>query len=272
MSNPSMVGRVKIGRTSKDPKANRLRELSADTAAAEPFHLEYYCYVEDYERLETLVHSELAHVRPNKNREFFVITPVEAMRIIQKVAPNCGGIKFDEQSFSQNLISGIDSSTSDDYHEISESHEISDLIEAYPKARKVMEYSDLASKLYRELENFPDTVKEEFLIFLENQPNIRDEELSKIFNDVFLKVYKKPFADEHTNNLYALCLEHSQQMAEEFVYVAKLRGNAISSDDLFQKLSKKYGWLKANIEQRNIREFGKSKFEKFMYNLGTKLR
>ena len=239
-----MVGRIKIGRTSKDPKANRLRELSADTAAAEPFHLEYYCYVEEYERLETLVHAELAHVRPNKNREFFIITPPEAMLIIQGLASNCGGIKFEESNFSEHFELEKSVAISAEKHGEDENNiennNTPNLMELYPKAHKVLEYSDTAKELFSELRNLSDSVKEQFLDLLETQPKIPDNTLRAVFEKKFSKVYKHPFEDEYDNHLYGLCLQHSKEMAEEFCEVKEIRGGAIKTTELFEKLSSKY--------------------------------
>ena len=244
MSNPSMVGRIKIGQTSKDPKANRLRELSADTAAAEPFHLEYYCYVEEYEKLEALVHAELAHARPNKNREFFIIPTFDAMLIIQKLAPKCGGIKFEEASFSERIDEEPFISSKCEHEVVDENnfenHINQNLMELYPKAHKVIEYSDVAKKLYNELQNLSEPVKEEFLNLIETQPSISDDALQDAFERNFSKVYKHPFSLRYDNYLYGLCLQHSREMAEEFFEVKEIRGDAINTSDLFEKLSAKY--------------------------------
>ena len=59
LSNPSFDGRIKIGKSSKDPSQGRVDELSSETSAPEPFKLEYYCFVDQYHKLEKLVHSEL---------------------------------------------------------------------------------------------------------------------------------------------------------------------------------------------------------------------
>ena len=57
MSNPGFDGRVKIGKSSKDPTADRVGELNNTSSVPEPFKVEYYCYVEKFDQLETKVHS-----------------------------------------------------------------------------------------------------------------------------------------------------------------------------------------------------------------------
>ena len=51
MSNPAFDGRVKIGKSIKDPTADRVSELNNTTAVPEPFKVEYYCYVENFDEV-----------------------------------------------------------------------------------------------------------------------------------------------------------------------------------------------------------------------------
>lgn len=74
MSNPSYDGRIKIGKSSKDPSQGRIEELSSSTSAPEKFSLEYYCFVDEYDKLERLVHNLLTEFRPNPHREFFKVS------------------------------------------------------------------------------------------------------------------------------------------------------------------------------------------------------
>ena len=99
MSNPGFDGRVKIGKSSKDPTADRVGELNNTSSVPEPFKVEYYCYVEKFDQLETKVHRLLDDRRPNKRREFFKIELWDAVDTIKEVAEELGGIKFEEFFF-----------------------------------------------------------------------------------------------------------------------------------------------------------------------------
>ena len=78
MSNPSFNDeRIKIGISVSDP-TQRKKELYS-TGVPEPFKVEYYALVEDYENIEKVVHQELIDKRPNKNREFFNCSIEEAV-------------------------------------------------------------------------------------------------------------------------------------------------------------------------------------------------
>ncbi len=79
-SNASLEG-LKIGKTKSDP-AERARELST-TSVPSPFKVEYFAFVDDFDRLERDVHRRLDKYRKNKNREFFdcsVTTAMDAIR------------------------------------------------------------------------------------------------------------------------------------------------------------------------------------------------
>ena len=104
MSNPGFDGRVKIGKSIKDPTTDRVQELNSTTSVPEPFKVEYYCYVDDFDQLESTVHRLLQHARPNRNREFFSVDLVDAVRTIQETANELGGIKFEEFYFDPALL------------------------------------------------------------------------------------------------------------------------------------------------------------------------
>ena len=82
MSNPSFKDNtIKIGISSNDP-TQRKKELYS-TGVPEPFKIEYYALVEDYENIEKVVHQELTNKRPNKNREFFNCSIEDAVLCIK---------------------------------------------------------------------------------------------------------------------------------------------------------------------------------------------
>ena len=92
MSNPSFSdGRIKIGKSHSDPSSFRKKELYS-TGVPEPFVVEYYAFVEDYNNAEIEIHRTLSKVRPNKDREFFNISPPEAIIKIRELCE----IKYEE--------------------------------------------------------------------------------------------------------------------------------------------------------------------------------
>ena len=92
MSNPSFSdGRIKIGKSKSDPSAFRKEELYS-TGVPEPFEIEYFAFVEDYDRIEVLIHKKLDDYRPNKKREFFTCSIPSAILCIQQIS----SIKFEE--------------------------------------------------------------------------------------------------------------------------------------------------------------------------------
>lgn len=83
LSNPAYGNRLKIGKSAIDPEERRAAELY-NTSAPEPFVLEYYAFVDDFDRVEVLVHQELANYRPNAGREFFTVSVPDAIRAIRR--------------------------------------------------------------------------------------------------------------------------------------------------------------------------------------------
>jgi len=80
LSNPSMPGIVKIGRSIHGGK-KRAREIY-QTGVPTPFHLEWEMYVDDCIEMEALAHEVLDSHRVSGNREFFRVENYEA---IQKI-------------------------------------------------------------------------------------------------------------------------------------------------------------------------------------------
>ena len=69
LTNPSMPGLVKIGKTTRDvdQRANELYQ----TGVPEPFEVSHYVYSPDCNELEIMVHRALASSRVSTGREFF---------------------------------------------------------------------------------------------------------------------------------------------------------------------------------------------------------
>jgi hypothetical protein len=85
MSNKSFADkRIKIGISKSDPTQRKDKLYS--TGVPEPFVVEYYALVEEYELIERMVHKDLSKIRPNKQREFFNCTIEKAIVSIRNFA------------------------------------------------------------------------------------------------------------------------------------------------------------------------------------------
>jgi hypothetical protein len=88
MSNPSFTNNLlKIGMSSRDPSTFRAKELET-TGVPTPFDVEYVAFAKGYRSLEKKIHKALEQHRPNKNREFFDISLLDAVINIKSlIAP-----------------------------------------------------------------------------------------------------------------------------------------------------------------------------------------
>jgi hypothetical protein len=77
LSNPSMPGIVKIGRSIHGGRS-RARELNS-TGVPTPFDLEFEMFVDDCESVEVACHEVLEKYRVNDGREFFKCTVHKAI-------------------------------------------------------------------------------------------------------------------------------------------------------------------------------------------------
>jgi len=101
MSNPIFSdGRIKIGKSKSDPSSFRKDELYS-TGVPEPFQVEYFAFVENYDSVELQVHERLDDKRPNKEREFFTSTITEAINTIREIS----NIKYEEDLSDSSLLS-----------------------------------------------------------------------------------------------------------------------------------------------------------------------
>lgn len=83
LSNPSMPGQVKIGKTTRDP-GTRVAELSSATGVPTEFNLEYYEAFDDCHTAERLIHQQLteAGYRVSGRREFFRMSVEAAIEAV----------------------------------------------------------------------------------------------------------------------------------------------------------------------------------------------
>ena len=77
ISNPSMPGLVKVGMTSKQPE-ERMKSLYS-TSVPTPFEAEYFALCKDRKKNEDIAHKALKSWRVNSRREFFRLTPEDAV-------------------------------------------------------------------------------------------------------------------------------------------------------------------------------------------------
>jgi hypothetical protein len=82
LSNKAMPNLVKIGCSQKNPHL-RKAELES-TGVPAPFDLEYFAVVYDFQKSEKKLHRELNEFRYSGNREFFYMSPFDAVKHIQE--------------------------------------------------------------------------------------------------------------------------------------------------------------------------------------------
>lgn len=99
VSNPSMPGILKIGRTARDPQA-RLKEMNGRTETPTPFVIEAVVRSSNAAWTERAVHERLRARRVNDRREFFKVTPREALSEMRAVAREQRQAAFDRRAWS----------------------------------------------------------------------------------------------------------------------------------------------------------------------------
>lgn len=84
LTNPTMPGLVKIGRTTD--LESRLRDLSRNSGVPVPFECFYACEVANSTKVEKALHDAFGDHRINPRREFFRLNPDRAVAILELVA------------------------------------------------------------------------------------------------------------------------------------------------------------------------------------------
>jgi len=82
LTNSAMPGLVKIGMTQNDPE-ERARQLSQGTGTPASFAVYAVFPVVDAIKAERQVHGAFDDMRTNKKREFFNITPEDAVKLME---------------------------------------------------------------------------------------------------------------------------------------------------------------------------------------------
>lgn len=83
LSNPSMPGVVKVGR-SKIGGKHRAQQIYT-TGVPEPFRLEFEVMVDDASEVEALAHERLSFCRVNGSREFFRCEVMDAIWVVGEI-------------------------------------------------------------------------------------------------------------------------------------------------------------------------------------------
>lgn len=94
LQNPAMQGFVKIGVTTN--LEQRLSSLYT-TSVPLPFHVLHQRTVLDSYSIETEIFYQLAYCRCNNSREFFLIEPNDALKVIDKVCEQIEGAYIDDE-------------------------------------------------------------------------------------------------------------------------------------------------------------------------------
>lgn len=113
LSNASMPGLVKIGRTDRQPE-DRARELST-TGVPTPFKIEYSIFVSDSVEVEKQIHKVLSNhgYRHSPSREFFELASDKAIDLVKFVTadfenPENYAPDFSLSNSLRNLVYAID--------------------------------------------------------------------------------------------------------------------------------------------------------------------
>lgn len=85
LSNPSMPGIVKIGKTTQKGVKDRMRQLYS-TGVPVPFKCEYACTVKDCDDVEKRLHNGLQKYRLHEGREFFEIEAEDVIQLLGMAA------------------------------------------------------------------------------------------------------------------------------------------------------------------------------------------
>lgn len=88
LSNPSMPGLVKIGRSKVSGNSRASQLYKGDTGVPTPFELEFECLFDNCIEAEVAVHYELDHLRVNPQREFFKMGVESAIVTVLNTAAN----------------------------------------------------------------------------------------------------------------------------------------------------------------------------------------
>lgn len=97
MTNPSMSGIVKIGKSQLDPNI-RAKSLSSAPGVPVPFFVVYQAYFKDCDKAEKYIRAKLEKFRLSNNREFFQMGLPNAIDALIETRNRLGGYKNNPNS------------------------------------------------------------------------------------------------------------------------------------------------------------------------------
>ena len=118
LTNPAMVGLVKIGKTTQLEVEERMKQLYS-TGVPVPFDCAFACKVKDAAEVEKALHLAFGMTRINPNREFFKLEPERVIAVLQL-------LKVDDitQQFEQTIELDIPSADKQSAQALMNFHEL----------------------------------------------------------------------------------------------------------------------------------------------------
>lgn len=128
--NPSIVGRVKIGKTTRDPDL-RAKELSQATGVATPFYVAFSIEVDDCHTAEEYVYAVLDWngFKRTPNREFFEIPLRKAIEVLMTAETALKEQQIVQGSEETTGVSGAEDDNEESVEPIQERHPGRDVFE-----------------------------------------------------------------------------------------------------------------------------------------------
>jgi hypothetical protein len=96
LTNPAMIGLVKIGKTNQSDVDERMKQLYG-SGVPFPFDCVFACQVKDATEVEKALHFSFGNVRVNPNREFFRIEADRVIAILKLLEVKDITIEFEKQ-------------------------------------------------------------------------------------------------------------------------------------------------------------------------------
>ncbi|QRX83587.1 GIY-YIG nuclease family protein [Glaciimonas sp. PAMC28666] len=96
LTNPAMVGLVKIGKTSQFEVKERMKQLYG-TGVPVPFDCAFACQVKDASEVEKALHFAFGNTRLNPSREFFKIEPERVIAVLKLLKVDDITLEFEQQ-------------------------------------------------------------------------------------------------------------------------------------------------------------------------------
>jgi hypothetical protein len=96
LTNKAMPGLVKIGKTAALTAGDRAKKIYT-TGVPRPFDVAFRALTSEYEAVESLAHNMLDLYRETRGREFFRVTPEQAINVVREAMLEAAGIDVWQQ-------------------------------------------------------------------------------------------------------------------------------------------------------------------------------